>query len=629
MRKSAAAASISQSSASRRGSPRSSSRGSAARQSAITSSVVSGSPAKLRRWRAIARASIAPEWSPAASARSVTASAVSIAASTIDVPLCPCGLELERDVGPVRSYELGRPSEQRGPGPVVLAVDRAPAGGGESRGGAVGELGVRLPELRLVSGCLLEVVADDLVALDQGVAVLVEPVGEAGVQVGTDRLGERVVGGIADQQMAEAVAVVAGELGAVGADELVAHERGEPGRDLRLLGRQRLHGAAMEDLALDRASLEHAPLGLVELVEAGCEQRLQRRRHVDLLVPGGHREHLRDEERVAGRSVGDPLAQLRRDARPRSACPRLPERAARSRSVPGQPGRRSTSSGRAMHRSSSGAPAESSAVDSTRSRNVSSPHWMSSRDHDQRRLLLEQLAERPGDLVSARPDVRLAQKRADRRCRDRIRRQRRELLHDLDHRPVGDPVPVGQTAPAHDAGLDRGERLGDQPRLAHPGVARRPSRARSAPAPARAPTRRRSARARARGRRTAPRGCAPARPAPRRAGTPAPAPTSPSASAAPPAPPPRASCTSACVGSPISTSPGAAACSNRAATFTASPVASRSAVPVTTSPVLTPMRPRCRALATRRASPPPPGRPAARRPRAPAGRRTPPSPRRR
>ena len=31
-----------------------------------------------------------------------------------------------------------------------------------------------------------------------------------------------------------------------------------------------------------------------------------------------------------------------------------------------------------MHKSSSGASAESSAVDSTRSRNVSSPHWMSS-----------------------------------------------------------------------------------------------------------------------------------------------------------------------------------------------------------------------------------------------------------
>ena len=54
---------------------------------------------------------------------------------------------------------------------------------------------------------------------------------------------------------------------------------------------------------------------------------------------------------------------------------------------------------------------------------------------------------------------------------DRIRRQHRELLHHLDHRPVRDPLPVGQAAPAHDAGFHVGERLGDEPRLAHPGVA--------------------------------------------------------------------------------------------------------------------------------------------------------------
>ena len=115
--------------------------------------------------------------------------------------------------------------------------------------------------------------------------MLVEPVGEAGVQVGADRLGEGVVGGVADQQVAEAVAVVARELGAVGPDELVAHERGEPGRDLRLLGGERLDGAAVEDLTLDRAALEHPALRLVELVEPGRQQRLQRRRHLDLRAP--------------------------------------------------------------------------------------------------------------------------------------------------------------------------------------------------------------------------------------------------------------------------------------------------------------------------------------------------------
>ena len=49
-----------------------------------------------------------------------------------------------------------------------------------------------------------------------------------------------------------------------------------------------------------------------------------------------------------------------------------------SRSVTGQVGRRSPSSGRAMHSSRIDAPEESSATCSTRSRNVSSPHWMSS-----------------------------------------------------------------------------------------------------------------------------------------------------------------------------------------------------------------------------------------------------------
>ena len=56
----------------------------------------------------------------------------------VELPVCPCGLELEDDVGPVRAYELGCASEQRGSGPGVLAVDRAVASGGESRGGAVG-----------------------------------------------------------------------------------------------------------------------------------------------------------------------------------------------------------------------------------------------------------------------------------------------------------------------------------------------------------------------------------------------------------------------------------------------------------------------------------------------------------
>ena len=72
------------------------------------------------------------------------------------------------------------------------------------------------------------------------------------------------------------------DVGAVGANELVAHERSEPGRDLCLLRAERLDGAAVEDLAFDRASLEHVSLGGLELVEARCEQRVKRWRHDNL-----------------------------------------------------------------------------------------------------------------------------------------------------------------------------------------------------------------------------------------------------------------------------------------------------------------------------------------------------------
>ena len=70
---------------------------------------------------------------------------------------------------------------------------------------------------------LLEVVADDLVALDE--VVLREPVGEALVQLGARRLRQRLVGRVADEQMAEAEALVVGERRRRRADELLAHER--------------------------------------------------------------------------------------------------------------------------------------------------------------------------------------------------------------------------------------------------------------------------------------------------------------------------------------------------------------------------------------------------------------------
>ena len=73
------------------------------------------------------------------------------------------------------------------------------------------DLGVGPAELASVARRLLEVVADDLVELDQLARVRVEPVGEALVQLGARLLRQRVVRGVADQQVAEPERVVAGE----------------------------------------------------------------------------------------------------------------------------------------------------------------------------------------------------------------------------------------------------------------------------------------------------------------------------------------------------------------------------------------------------------------------------------
>ena len=73
-------------------------------------------------------------------------------------------------------------------------------------------------------------VADQLVQLDELRPVLFDPIGEAAVQLGTRRLGECVVGGVSEQQVVEAKGVLAGKLGLLGADQPLAHERGQPRR---------------------------------------------------------------------------------------------------------------------------------------------------------------------------------------------------------------------------------------------------------------------------------------------------------------------------------------------------------------------------------------------------------------
>ena len=367
--------------------------------------------------------------------------------------------------------------------------------------------------------------------------MLVEPVGEAVVEIGPHRLGERVVGGVPDQQVAEAVAVVARELGAVGADELAADECCQPGRHLRLLGSERLDGAAVEDLALDRAALEHAALGPSSWSSRAASSAFSVGGTSTSRILGRHREHLGDEERIAAGGAGDPLAQLAGHGVADQRVGLLRAEAVRVAAHRASPGAAPPAPAGPCTRSRSGAPAESSAVDSTRSRNVSSPHWMSSNTTTSGACSSSSLRNAHAISSPLVRDVRLAEKRADRRCRAGVGRQHRELLHHLDHRPVGDPLAVGKATAADDARVRR-ERA---PRRRAATCRRRPRRP---PSPARSARLRAPAPTPANDQRELPlatdeprrRGCARARPAPsssRNAGTGS---AFPSAPAAPPAP---------------------------------------------------------------------------------------------
>ena len=193
---------------------------------------------------------------------------------------------------------------------LVSAHESPSARGGQSGARALRQLPVCLAKLGLVASCLLEMEAEDLVHLDEIRPALVQPVGEALVELCANGLGETVVGGIADEQVPEAKGIVTRQLRAFGPDQLLADESRQSRHDRPVLG-QRLHRPAVEDLALDGASLEHRPLRLLQLVEARGKQGLQVGRDENIRTGvGGHRRHLRQEERIAAGRMSDPRAQL-------------------------------------------------------------------------------------------------------------------------------------------------------------------------------------------------------------------------------------------------------------------------------------------------------------------------------
>src|SRR5207302_4939451 len=194
---------------------------------------------------------------------------------------------------------------------VIVAQDRAPAGCRQPAASSLAQLpGDRQSELRAVAARLLEVMPEDLVDLDELTGTPLEPERELLVEVRACRLGQRVVRGIPDQEMAEAKGVLPRQQRARRTDQLAPDERGEPRADVRLLGIERLHRSAMEDLALDRTALEHPSLGVCELVEAGLEERPEGGRDVGLALLRRHREHLGQEERVAAGRLRDSHAEL-------------------------------------------------------------------------------------------------------------------------------------------------------------------------------------------------------------------------------------------------------------------------------------------------------------------------------
>src|SRR5579864_8857592 len=180
----------------------------------------------------------------------------------------------------------------------------------------------------------------------------------------------------------------------------------------------------MEQLALDRAAAQELALRGIQLVDAGRQERLDARRHEDLVAASltQQREHLLDEERVSLRGGSDPDAQIRlellavqevvdelvdlarrerleRDG-DRVASPRAPARTQLEQLRPRETDQHERRSGREVRH----------VLDELDERRLAPLHVV---EHDYERLLvrarLEQLAYRPADLLGHRRHLRLTE----------------------------------------------------------------------------------------------------------------------------------------------------------------------------------------------------------------------------
>ena len=224
----------------------------------------------------------------------------------------------------------------------------------------------------------------------------------------------------------------------------------------------------MEELALDRSPLEHGALARIELVEPRGEQCFQRRRDLDVGLVGCHRDHLGEEEGVPSARRRDSRAEQLGRAVEELADGILREWLEPKRDRPLCAAVEEFRAGDAEEQDRGAGREQPDPFDEIDER-VLGP--LDVVEHgDERSLLFEQLAKRPGDLLGARCLVALAEQGADRRGGDGVGGKRAELFDHLDNGPVRDSLAVGEAAAVDDPGIDRRERLDDEPRLPDSGI---------------------------------------------------------------------------------------------------------------------------------------------------------------
>ena len=216
----------------------------------------------------------------------------------------------------VGAADIDRALEESASGRMVGPTQSTRSCGEQPPCRSSGKLDVARPQLLSQDERLLEVVADELVELERRfVRRALEPLRVALVELGSQLLRHRRVRSLADEEVTEPIGVLPGDERVLWAHQVLADERGEllVQRSARRARRQILDGADVEHLALDRRALEHDPELRVERVDPRLEERGDRRGNgevVSVAALAHHRDHLLDEERVASRRRGDPLARV-------------------------------------------------------------------------------------------------------------------------------------------------------------------------------------------------------------------------------------------------------------------------------------------------------------------------------